>query len=199
MQVSLLKEQQDLEDNIRSAMLNLDAEKVRLQREVDEARAKAEAAASSEERRDFIDQAEDAEARLAALGKPLPPAREGFVYPIDNPTLAGNFGEGGFTGVALRSDAAGVAVRAVQTGVVITVLNTGANDGYMVLLKHGGDINTAYVNLQATPAVEVGDTVTQGDLLGYIGGGTLTAPNILKFYVADAAGGFVNPAELLGF
>ena len=52
-----------------------------------------------------------------------------------------------------------------------TVLETGFTEenGYYVLIAHGGGIMTAYVQLQSV-SVKTGDDVSQGDVIGDIGG-----------------------------
>jgi murein DD-endopeptidase MepM/ murein hydrolase activator NlpD len=50
--------------------------------------------------------------------------------------------------------------------------------------------------------VKVGDRVTKGQMLGYLGGSTLVAPDTLKLWVQVTENGgsaFVDPARELGF
>jgi predicted RNA-binding protein len=58
-----------------------------------------------------------------------------------------------------------------------------------------------YTNLQP-PAVKYGDGVNAGDILGYLGGGTLIPEDVLRFYVRrtpeTGEAVFVDPSPLLG-
>jgi murein DD-endopeptidase MepM/ murein hydrolase activator NlpD len=193
---ALLKEQEGIEASIQQAIRTLAAEQERLRQEAEAKRRQAEAATSASEQAELDNEAEALEARSAALGAALPPPAAGYIYPILNPTLLNSFEDGSF--LALRTEEVGAAVHAVQSGVVLSVQNMGANMGYMVLLKHPENISMAYVNLQAVPNVAQGDPVQQGDLLGYLGGSTLTPPNVLKVYALKGED-FIDPAEILGF
>jgi murein DD-endopeptidase MepM/ murein hydrolase activator NlpD len=56
----------------------------------------------------------------------------------------------------------------------VRAVNLNSNYGYSVQLYHGTDANnfglqTIYAHMNANPLVHVGDTVTKGQLLGYLG------------------------------
>jgi murein DD-endopeptidase MepM/ murein hydrolase activator NlpD len=195
---SLLKEQEAIEANIGRASASLASEQARLQREAEEKRRQAAAASSETQRQALTQDAQRLEARLAALGAPLPPLSGSYSYPFANPTLVSRFGEDQATFVALRADAAGAAVHAMQSGVVISVQNMGANFGHMVMVKHSEDVTLAYLNLQDSLLVESGQSLSQGDILGYLGGSTLTPQNVLKLY-AYRNDSFVDPLKVIGF
>lgn len=62
----------------------------------------------------------------------------------------------------------GTAVKAVHAGKVESV---GKDDmyGVSVVVDQGGGVKTTYANLRESPAVQAGDTVSAGDVIGYIG------------------------------
>ena len=203
LRANVLKEQSKLENSIAQAMAELEQEKERLRREAEEKRRQAESADTEEERDELIAAAEIAETRLAALGAPLPDLNSGYIYPIDSPTLVSAYGDIG-SGVILTTELAGAAVKSINKGIVREMGFLTANDGYTVTIQHSESLSSSYVNLQATPLVDVGDVVEQGQIIGYLGGGTLTPPNALRFYMikTNADGSFVaftDPAGQLGF
>jgi murein DD-endopeptidase MepM/ murein hydrolase activator NlpD len=68
-------------------------------------------------------------------------------------------------------------------------------------VRHDATTTTVYTNLRP-PVVATGDAVDPGSVLGYLGGGTLIPPDVLRFYVrrTDAGGNavFVDPGPVLG-
>ena len=96
---------------------------------------------------------------------------------------------------------ANAAVRAVGAGVVVATNYLGANLGYLVAVEHGGGMRSIYVNLRP-PVVAENQVVAQGELLGYLGGGTLVHNDTLHFFMQRTAGGestYVDPAPMLGW
>jgi murein DD-endopeptidase MepM/ murein hydrolase activator NlpD len=146
-------------------------------------------------------EADATRARIDNLTAPSPAPAAGYVSPLDQSVLVTRFGEGNNSFVSLRASTAGAAVRAVQAGVVISVAPIGANDGYLVAVRHNPTTTTVYTNLRP-PVVATGDAVNAGTVLGYLGGGTLIPPDVLRFYVrrSDAGGNavFVDPGPVLG-
>lgn len=65
----------------------------------------------------------------------------------------------------------GTSVLAASSGTVLSVKDD-ALMGTTVTLEHGGGYQTTYASLQADPAVEVGDSVSAGQIIGVVG----TAP-----------------------
>ncbi len=63
---------------------------------------------------------------------------------------------------------AGEPIVASAGGVVITASNTGNGYGIHVVIDHGDNIATLYGHMEST-TVSVGDEVTQGQVIGYIG------------------------------
>jgi len=89
----------------------------------------------------------------------------------------------------------GSPVQAAAEGYVAGVLYL-PNLGYTVMLVHTETLSTIYTNLQE-PLVAEGQKVSQGQLLGYTGGGLLIRPEELEFRVAVRVGEatrFVDPS-----
>jgi len=126
---------------------------------------------------------------------------EGFIEPIPNASLIDRFGTQG-SGISLSTDKAGEAVRTVKSGTVTELTLLSFNDGYLVSVKHSDSLSTSYLNLKAVPLVQLGESVRQGQVLGYLGGGSLTPANVLKFFASnlnnDGQISFIDPSELLG-
>jgi septal ring factor EnvC (AmiA/AmiB activator) len=189
----------NLEASIVQVTRDLEAEVARLERAAEERRRRAQAAQAVEERRRLEREAESLETTATTLSRAtLPPLASGYVYPLEEPRLVGRFGEG-ISGIRLQALRVGAAVRAVQPGVVVTTDYVSANQGYNVVIQHSGGLTTAYVNLQSNLVVRVGETVSQGQTIGYLGGGALIPGDVLEFYTIDGSGNFRDPAMLLGF
>lgn len=67
----------------------------------------------------------------------------------------------------------------------VEAINLNSNYGYSVQLSHGVDaatgygLHTIYAHMDTNPLVNVGDTVTKGQLLGYLGAsGDATGPHL---------------------
>lgn len=94
--------------------------------------------------------------------------------------------------------AAGTEVRAPASGVVAQVTED-AMMGTTVVIDHGGNLTTTCSNLAAVPTVEVGDSVTVGDVIGSVGSTAIAEsalPSHLHFSV-EREGASVDPMELL--
>ena len=197
--VALMLAQDQLEADLANIESRLQEEIARL--EAEEARLRREAAAADDERRDALEaEADRTRERIDALTSPQEPNPAGFVGPLDGGTLVGRYGEGNNSFVAIRAAQAGAAVYAVQGGVVIASQSIGANDGFMVAVRHDPELTTVYTNLREPP-VRVGDRVQRGEVIGYLGGGTLPPPDVLRLYARVRQGGgeaFVDPLPLLG-
>lgn len=191
--------QEKLEATIAARQKDLQAEIARLKREAEEARRKAAAAAASERQR-YLQQANEATQKLQTLTGPSPAAGASFALPFPHPQLVSAYGdEGSF--ILLKAGSDYRAVQAVLAGVVTTVLLLQANSGYLVVVQSGPDLLVAYQNLQP-PLVKVGDSVSQGQILGYLGGGTLIPHDTLKLSVGvpqtDGSIAYVDPVARLG-
>ncbi len=194
-QEALEQELQRLDQALLQEIARLEAEERRLRQQAQEfVDDRARAASLSA-------QADQARARIDNLTSPTPAPAAGYVSPLDDAVVTSRFGEGNNSFVSLRASAAGAAARSVRGGVVISVASGGVNVGYMVAVRHDETITTVYTNLQP-PVVEVGDRVSSGQVVGYLGGSTFVPPDVLRFYVrsTNAAGTavFVDPASVLG-
>jgi len=198
----LLNEQNRIEQSLGDLDALLRAEIDRLRQVEAEQRQAAAQYAQDRERQIAAQRAADlARNRLEVLTEPLAPLSTGFIRPVDDGRLLTRFGEGNSSGVAIKASVANASVRAVGPGLVVAVSYLGANLGYMVAVEHGGGLVTVYVNLRP-PVVQSYDSVTQGQVLGYLGGGTLTPNDVLQFYARRGSGGsgpYVDPAPLLGW
>lgn len=195
-----IKAQETLEATIAARQKDLQAEVTRLKREAEEARRKAAAAAAASEKQRYQEQANEATQKLKTLAGPAPAAGAHFAMPFPHPQLVSAYGdEGSF--ILLKADSDYRSVQAMIAGVVTTVLLLQANSGYLVVVQSGPDLLVAYQNLQL-PVVKVGDSVTQGQLLGYLGGGTLIPHDTLKLSVgvprANGSIAYVDPVARLG-
>jgi len=195
LKADLLKEQQNIENAIARAQASIEELKKQL-----EEKKRAAARASNEKTRQENQRAiVKLESEIAARQKDLPALNSSYVYPVENPSLINKFDKGGFSGLALAADFAAAPVFAVQSGVVQDIVNMGANDGYMITILHADGITSAYLNLQQKVQVKIGETVMQKQIVGFLGGGSLTKPNVLKFYTYNSNGVPVNPGKILGF
>ena len=197
---ALLQEQNQIATNLQDLNQQLDAEIARLKKQEEEARAAAASYARDRAKQlKYQQQADAARARLDALTAPSKPLPTGFVLPLDKGKIVSRFGEGNNSYIAIKAAVPNAAVRSVQAGKVVAISYLGANFGYMVAVQHGGGLTTVYTNLR-TPVVKLYDSVDQGQVLGYLGGGTLSN-DLLPFYARTDKGGtsaFINPAPLFG-
>jgi murein DD-endopeptidase MepM/ murein hydrolase activator NlpD len=196
-QRALYQEAANLENAIGNLQRDREAEIQRLQAEAEAKRKQAAEAATQVEKDRFNQEADDADTRAGNLAAPPPNLNPNYVSPLDSFSTEVPFGGlGAGKGIVLRAASAGAAVKAVQPGNVIEIKRIGANDGNLVIIEHASGIKTAYAGLQDNPPVAIGQQVSQGAIIGYVGGGI--APDILKFYtLLDKA--YVDPAELLNF
>ncbi len=189
-----LKDEARIEENIARAQTDI----AELKRQLEEKKRQATRAQTDKDKRENAQAINKLESQIAARQKELPELKSSYIYPIENPALTSEYGSNGFYGLALAAVRGGAPVYAAQAGVVQDVINMGANDGYMVTILHADGITTAYLNLQNPTQVKIGNTVSQKQLLGYLGGGSLTKSNILKFFTYNA-GNPVDPSKILGF
>lgn len=89
----------------------------------------------------------------------------------------------------------GTEVLAALSGVV-TEASRAASGGYLVSLKHVGDLETRYGNIRAA-WVDVGQQVAAGTSLGDMGTASSAPGGVLRFAV-KCGGEFMDPAVCLG-
>lgn len=202
LQQDLLNEQNRIEQSLGNLGSELAAEIERLRQVEAENRAAAQRYAQDRERQLAAQRMADlARDQIDALTEPLAPLVTGFVRPLEGAELVSRFGEGNNSFITLRAPVSNAAVRAVGPGRVAAIDYLGANLGYMVAVEHEGELMSVYVNLRA-PEVEIHEVVAQGQVLAYLGGGTLMRNDVLQFYARREAQGvapYVDPAPLLGW
>lgn len=116
-------------------------------------------------------------ARLgASASAPLPagPIRYGsgqLIWPVDGPVVSGFGMRWGqmHEGVDIAVPA-GTPIRAAAAGSVVLVQSEAESGGYgnFTCLDHGGGLQTCYAH-QSSFAVSAGQSVAQGDVIGYVG------------------------------
>ncbi|MDE6593198.1 MAG: M23 family metallopeptidase [Oscillospiraceae bacterium] len=90
---------------------------------------------------------------------------DGYGERYDTSTGSENF----HNGIDISSpECAGEAIAASASGVVLTASDTNNGYGIHVVIDHGGDITTLYGHMSDC-TVNAGDTVEQGQIIGYIG------------------------------
>ena len=197
----LMRAQQELEAQLADIERRLEAEIARLEAEEARLRAEAERFAEDSARRERLEaEADRTRERILALTSPQEPNAAGFVAPLEGGRLLSRYGEGNNSFVSLRAQAEGAPVYAVQGGVVIAAQSIGANDGWLLAIEHDRELTTVYTNLLEPPLL-LGDRVERGQVIGYLGGGTLVPPDVLRLYARLNSSGraaFVDPLPILG-
>jgi murein DD-endopeptidase MepM/ murein hydrolase activator NlpD len=196
--IDLLESQASLEATIAELQSQRQAEIARLQEEARRKREEAARAASALEQERLQNEADEAEQRATNLTAPLPEMAPGYVSPLSYAEIFAPYGECGRC-IMLRANTVGAPVFAAQSGVVLTANFLSANDGYLVSVQQENGVIIAYSNLQGNTPVKIGDQVAQGDTLGYLGGGGLIPPDVLKIYVRTGRNEFVDPLTILSF
>jgi len=111
---------------------------------------------------------------LASAPLPAGPIRYGsgqFIWPVDGPVVSG-FGErwgSMHEGIDIAVPA-GTPIRAAASGSVVLLQSEAESGGYgnFTCLDHGGGLQTCYAH-QSSFAVGSGESVSQGDVIGYVG------------------------------
>jgi murein DD-endopeptidase MepM/ murein hydrolase activator NlpD len=136
-----------------------------------------------------------AESTSATVSAPLTPSASGFVWPVSGPVVSG-FGmrwgrmhEG--IDIAVGS---GTPIRSAAAGQVIYAGWLGGY-GNLVVVDHGGGLATAYAH-QSQMASSVGQSVAQGQVIGYVGStGNSSGPHL--HFEVRVNGGAVDPLGYL--
>ena len=99
---------------------------------------------------------------------PIQGGSSGFIWPVNGPVVSpygprwGRIHEG--IDIAVPS---GTPIRAVKAGNVILAAYTGGYGNY-TCVDHGGGLSSCYAH-QSSYAASVGDSVGQGEVIGYVG------------------------------
>jgi murein DD-endopeptidase MepM/ murein hydrolase activator NlpD len=124
------------------------------------------------------------------------PSEAGLIWPVSGNITSyfgyrswGDFHRGIDIGAAY-----GTPVAAAADGIVVAAEYRGTY-GNMILIAHAGGISTVYAHLSGF-AVGPGDTVSQGEVIGWVGMTGLTTGPHLHFEVR-VGGEFVDPLEWL--
>ena len=105
-------------------------------------------------------------------------------FPVSGGRITADFGaEGDWMVISAPQD--GAPVYAAADGTVMESRLIAANYGWTVIIAHTEnlDVVTTYANLQA-PNLEAGQNIRAGQVIGYMGGGTLLPANEMHFQVA---------------
>ncbi len=107
-------------------------------------------------------------------------ATGGFIWPSDFRNMTCGIGcYAGHTGADIATNHYGSSIYASKSGTVTHAGWDNGGCGYSVSINHGGGIVTNYCHMKQQPNVSVGQTVSQGQVIGYEGAtGNVTAPHI---------------------
>ena len=150
---------------------------------------------------------EDVTARTASINQGIADASDldpSFIWP-----LAGNAGKltstfgwrNGKMHYGLDfSCSSGTAIYAVMDGTVVENYYE-SSAGNAIVIYHGSGLYTVYFHMKYRSELEVGTTVTQGDVIGYVGASGNSTGYHLHFAVGIGgykAANFVDPSSYLG-
>jgi len=160
----------------RSALQRRQTSLVQTRRDREAALEKVSSAESDLEGSVAAIQAELAATLQASASAPLPagPIRHGsgqFIWPVDGPVVSGFGMRWGrmHEGIDIAVPA-GTPIRAAASGSVVLQQGEAESGGYgnFTCLDHGGGLQTCYAH-QSSFAVSAGQSVSQGDVIGYVG------------------------------
>jgi murein DD-endopeptidase MepM/ murein hydrolase activator NlpD len=172
---AIAAEEQALE-SARSAVQQRQAQLVSARRTREAALQKVNSVESDLEGSVAEIQAELAAQLSATASAPLPagPIRYGsgqFIWPVDGPVVSGFGMRWGrmHEGIDIAVPA-GTPIRAAASGSVVLQQSEAESGGYgnFTCLDHGGGLQTCYAH-QSSFAVSAGQSVSQGDVIGYVG------------------------------
>ena len=156
-------------------------------------------AVSSEETAEQALLIEEGIAQAAKLGP-------SFIWPLPYPYYSNyitsyyGYRDGSYHwGVDIHA-AYGTSIYAVMDGVVVEE-GYSSSQGYYIILSHEGGLYTLYYHMNSPALFEEGETVKQGDTIGYVGSTGNSSGNHL--HIGVGVGGYdtsdlVDPADYLG-
>lgn len=201
-QAALLQEQQKIERSLGDLDAQRRREIERLRQEEAAARRAAEQFQGDREKQLAKQREADlAAARIDQLSQQPIAGSGNYVRPVSGATLISRFGERNNSYLGIRAAERNAPVMAIEGGRIAAITYLGANFGYMVAVQHANDLVSISVNLRQ-PVVEMFDTVERGQIIGYLGGGTLTQADVLQLYARRGSASdtpFIDPAPLLGW
>jgi murein DD-endopeptidase MepM/ murein hydrolase activator NlpD len=100
-----------------------------------------------------------------------PASSSGFIWPVDGPVVSGFGMRWGrmHEGIDIAVPA-GTPIRAAASGTVVLLQSEYSSGGYgnYTCIDHGGGLSTCYAH-QSAFATSSGASVSQGDIIGYVG------------------------------
>jgi murein DD-endopeptidase MepM/ murein hydrolase activator NlpD len=131
-----------------------------------------------------------------AVAGPVRRGSGGFIWPV-NGSITGSFGENRGSHMHAGIDIpapTGTPIRAAASGRVVLAGYTGGYGNY-TCIAHGGSVSTCYAH-QSSIAVGSGSSVSQGQVIGYVGStGHSTGPHL--HFEVRVGGSPVNPLSYL--
>ena len=171
-----LKRQQ-AEEEVRVVELNKAAEELERQMNDLAAQIEAERKRLEAERRRREQQGQAVEGEFT-----VPRVLVGeLLFPIPGGRIVTPFGAESNTWQVIQADQNYAPVRAAADGRVLATAYY-SNYGWNVVILHSDELMTRYTNLQE-PLVHTGDSVQQGQIIGYLGISPLIPPNEMWFSV----------------
>ena len=189
-------------DNLTDEYLANEAEEEALRKEIMEAQAAYEAALSAEEAERLAQQNQNNVAGSGSTSN-VTPSTSGFVSPLPGGAyvtcaygwrIHPIWGDQRFhSGVDLAASQ-GTPIYAIAAGTVTTAAYGDAN-GYYVSISHGNGYGSVYCHM-TNYIVSVGDSVSQGQVIGYVGStGWSTGPHL--HFEIHVNGSAVNPMDYI--
>ena len=189
-------------DNLTDEYLANEAEEEALRKEIMEAQAAYEAALSAEEAERLAQQNQNNVAGSGSTSN-VTPGTSGFISPLPGGAyvtcaygwrIHPIWGDERFhSGVDLGASQ-GTPIYAIAAGTVTTATYGDAN-GYYVSISHGNGYGSVYCHM-TNYIVSVGDSVSQGQVIGYVGStGWSTGPHL--HFEIHVNGSTVNPMDYI--
>ena len=189
-------------DNLTDEYLANEAEEEALRKEIMEAQAAYEAALSAEEAERLAQQNQNNVAGSGSTSN-VTPSTLGFISPLPGGAyvtcaygwrIHPIWGDERFhSGVDLGASQ-GTPIYAIAAGTVTTATYGDAN-GYYVSISHGNGYGSVYCHM-TNYIVSVGDSVSQGQVIGYVGStGWSTGPHL--HFEIHVNGSTVNPMDYI--
>ena len=188
-------------DNLTDEYLANEAEEEALRKEIMEAQAAYEAALSAEEAERLAQQNQNNVAGSGSTSN-VTPSTSGFVSPLSSAYVTCAYGwrihpiwgdKRFHSGVDLAASQ-GTPIYAIAAGTVTTATYGDAN-GYYVSISHGNGYGSVYCHM-TNYVVSVGESVSQGQVIGYVGStGWSTGPHL--HFEIHVNGSAVNPMDYI--
>lgn len=119
-----------------------------------------------------------------------------FIWPEENGTIGATFGSyENHVGLDIQSGE-GTDVLAAADGTVVDSGYDEQGNGNYITLEHEDGYQTVYAHLQAIPDLEIGDTVSQGDVIAKEGATGNVTESLLHFEVIEN-GENIDPQTVL--